>query len=166
MSIASADIHKAINVVWDVSTLDTLFKALWEDPTSTEFPVLQDQEGTPTQPFAYVVFEQTSSSTVERSSADGNTKREIRDIEVRWNIHARAVDGDGRDAKEIAAYLAEEIMKVFGGHPTVNPTGTMTLDNGKHLITQYINDFGVRTGDDEYQWVLIYNMRVDVPVAV
>jgi len=55
---------------------------------------------------------------------------------------------------------------VFGGHPTVAATGAIILTNGKHLITQYQNDFGIRIDDNEYQWVVEYLFRIDVPVAV
>ena len=75
-------------------------------------------------------------------------------------------EDDARTAKEIAAYLAEEIMKVFGGHPTVVPTGMVALDYGNHLITQYVSDDGVRTGDEEYSWLVSYLFRLDVYVTI
>ncbi len=166
MSVASADIHKAVNTVWDASTLDASFKALWDaDVDTTEFPVLHDQEATPEQPFPYCVYEISSSSTTDRMSGVGSTIREIRDVSWVFHIHAREVDGDGRTAKEIAAELAEEVMKVFGGHPTVAATD-LSLDNGGFLISTYQNDMGIKTGEDEYQWNVIYIFKVDVPVAV
>jgi hypothetical protein len=167
MSIASADLIKAINTTWDASTLPTSFQALWpSDSQNTEFFELYDQEAPARQPFPYAATEETGSVTVNRMSKETNDLWEVRDVEVRFNVYATDVSGDNRTSKEIAAYLAEEIMKVFGGHPTVNPTGTITLDNGNHLITEYQNDFGVRTADDFFQWVVIYLFRIDVPVAV
>lgn len=163
--IASADVHKAVNAVWDASTLDATFKALWANSTD-EFPVLHDQQAAPSQPFPYAVLEQTSSLTQARMSGGVAALREVRDLTVTFHVHARAVGGDARTAKRIAADLAEELMKVFGGHPTVAPTGAVALDNGKHLITTYQNDFGVWTGDDEYRWTVEYQVRVDVPVMV
>jgi len=164
--IAIADFCKAMNTAWDASTLDATFKALWSDPTDTEYPVLNDEEALGDQPWPYVVLDQMSQSTSSRMSAEGLANREIRDVLVRINIHAKAIDGDSRTAKGIAAYLAEEVMKVFGGHPTISPTAEITLDNGNFLITQFQNDFGIRTGPDEYQWVVTYLFRLDVPVAV
>jgi hypothetical protein len=167
MSIASADLIKAIHTAWDASTLSTTFQALWpSDSQNSEFFELLDQEAPGGQPFPYAVTDETTSVTVNRMSGGVTSLREVRDIEVRINVFATDVDGDNRTSKEIAAYLAEEIMKVFGGHPTVNPTATITLDNGNHLITEYQNDFGVRTADDFFQWVVIYLFRIDVPVAV
>ena len=104
--------------------------------------------------------------TTRMSFGGANRIREIRDVSVVFRIHARTVDGDSRTGKEIAADLAESITEVFGGHPTTNPTGTITLDNGNHLITDLLRDYGVRTGDDEWQWTLDYRFRLDVPVAV
>jgi len=162
VSIATADLHEAINTAWDASSLNTLFQNLWSG-YETEFPVLHDQEASPGQPFPYVIMEQTSTNVVTRMSTSVG-KREIRDIECTFNVQARAISGDSRTAKEIASYLAEEIMKVFGGHPTSAPSGTITLNSGNHLITQYLNDYGVRTGDDEYQWTIEYRFRLDVPI--
>ena len=166
MSIASADLLKAINTAWDASTLDATFKALWAaSVTDSEWVVLEDQEAMAEHPFPYVVFEQTEGTTTDRMSGGASAIREIRDVPVSFRVHAREISGDSRTAKEIAAYLAEEIMKVFGGHPSTAVTGTMTLTNGNHLITQYQTDYGVRTSDSEYQWTLNYLFRLDVPVA-
>jgi len=168
MSVGTADLYKALNVAWDASDLDDLFKALWLPAAviADEYPVLNDQEGLGGQPWPYVVIDEVGSSTVSRMSYGPDSLYEIRDVEVRFNVHARDIESDSRGAKEIAAYLAEEIMKVFGGHPTVNPTGSMALDNGDHLITQFQNDYCIRDGDDEYMWIVQYLFRLDVPVAV
>jgi hypothetical protein len=165
MTVGMADLHKAITSAWDASTLEVTFNALWS-AASTEFFALNDQDAPGNQPFPYVVMDQTNSNTIDRMSSCDNRIREVRDVEVRFNIFAREIDGDSRSSKAIAAYLAEEIMKVFGGHPTTNPTGTITLDNGNHLITTYQNGFGIKVDEDICQWVLVYIFRLDVPVAV
>lgn len=167
MTIASADLHEAINTAWDASGLDAVFQSLWSVTVdATQFPVLHDQEASPQQPFPYVVMDQSKNKTTSRMSDVGALgRREIRDVTVRFNIHAQDVSGDARSAKEIAAYLMGKLMEVFGGHPTTAGTGTIVLTNGNHLITQYQNDWGVRTGDREYQWVVDYMFRLDVPVA-
>ena len=167
MTVGSSDLLKAINSAWDVSTLDATFKAYWDDPTETEFYVLNDQEAPGQQPWPYVVMDQPDDVLVERHSADGDSiKREIRDVEVRFNVHVEVDAGSTKSAREVASDLTAAILAVFGGHPSTSPTGTITLDNGKHLITQYQTDYGIRTGDDEYQWVVVYLFRVDIPVAV
>ncbi len=165
MTVASADLHKGVIAVWNASGLDALFQALYNAGVdSSEFTVLNDQEGAPGQPFPYCVFQQSLGLTTSRMSGPGACLREIRDTPWDFKVHAKAVSGDSRTPKGIAAYLVDEIMKVFGGHPTINPTD-LSLDNGNFLITQYQNDFGIRTGDEEYQWNLSYIFRLDVPVA-
>ena len=163
MAAGTADAAKAFNTAWEASTLNTTFSDLWS-ASSDEYPVLNDQEAIGNQPFPYVVMDPMASVTTDRMSGDTDSIREIRDVEIRLTIHARERSGDSRSAKEIAAYLAEEIMKVFGGHPTVTPTASMSLDNGNYLLMTFQNDFGLRTGDDEYSWVIVYNARLDVPV--
>lgn len=167
MSVSTADLLKALNTAWDASSLDATFKALWgAEFVATDYEVLHDSEATPGQPFPYCVLESSAPGTVARMSGGIDALREIRDIPLIFNIHASTVTGDSRTAKEIAATLAEEVMKVFGGHPTQAPSGVITLDNGNHLITEYQNDYGIRTGDEEYQWRIDYLFRLDVPVMV
>lgn len=166
MSVNAADLAKAVNAAWDASSLDSLFRALWASSAdASEFPVLHDQLAGGGQPFPYCVFEQSASSTSDKMSHDATTLQEIRDVPFNFRVHAREIGSDSRSPKEIAAYLAEEVMKVFGAHPTQSPAA-LTLDHGNFLISIYENDYGLRTGEDNYQWVVSYLFRVDVPVAV
>ena len=166
MTIASSDIAKALNSVWDASTLDVTFKALWSAAAlAAEFPVLHDQVAGGEQPFPYCIFEMQTGNTNSRMSGESNSIREIRDVPVNFRIHAREIASDVRTAKGITSDLAEEIMKVFGGHPTVAPTG-LTLDNGYCLQSQYQNDYSVRESEDLFMWVISYIFKLDVPVMV
>jgi hypothetical protein len=152
--------------VWDASILDALFQALWAatvDPT--EFPVLHEQSAGGGQPFPFCVFDVPAGLTTDRMSKGVNDVWEIRDVDLNFRIHTTDVEGDARTAKEIGAYLAEEVMKVFGGHPTQPPTD-LVLINGNHLITTYQNDFSLREGEDNYQWTISYTVKLDVPVMV
>ena len=167
MTVASVDLCKAINTAWDASTLNDTFKALWDDPLESEFYVLNDQESPAEQPWPYVVMDEPVVQIVERQSGGENKiKRRIEDVIVKFNVHAEYDSGDTKSCKQVASELAEEIMKVFGGHPSTAPTGTITLDNGNHLITKIQSDTGIKTGDDEYQWILEYLFRLDIPEAV
>jgi len=164
MSISTAALHKAIMTVWNDSGLDTTFKALWPSGTETsQFYTLHDQEASPGHPWPYAVFDQMAVSVVNRMSDDSNRK-EVRDTTFAINVYAREVVGDSRTAKAIAATLVEEVMKFFGGHPTESPSD-LVLENGNYLITQYLNDFGDRIGDEEYRWMVVYSIRTDIPVA-
>ena len=162
------DLCKGINRAWDASSLEATFKSYWNDPTESEFYVFNDQEAPAEQPSPYVVMGQPMQGPPSRQSGGGvaTKKRETRDVEINFNVHVE-IDADGAySAKELAGDLAGKIMAVFGGHPTISPTAVIALDNGEHLITQYQNDYGIKTGNDEYQWVIVYLFRIDVPVAV
>lgn len=169
MSVGNADIAQAINAVWDASTLDSLFMALWSDPTETEFSVLHDvgpiEKAGGAQPFPFCVFEMSPPLIRSTSVGDTNHVRRIMDVPINFRVHVRDIESDSRTAKEIAAYLAEEIMKVFGGHPTQAPTA-LTLINGNHLLTLYQNDYSVPESDEHCQWIVSYLIRADVPEAV
>lgn len=168
----SADFLKAVNNAWDASGLNAIFMALWP-VNESNFPVLHDQEAAPGQPFPYCVMEMGNPRVVTRMSKTAQAKWEIRDVTCQFKVHTRLKPDpdqsndptDTRSPKEIAAYLVNEILKVFGGHPTQAPT-TLTLDNGNFLIAQYDTDYPTRTGDDEYRWTVSYNFRLDVPVMV
>ena len=163
MNVGQADLLKSINVVWDESTLDATFKALWPAaPDGDDFPVLHDAEAIGEQPWPYCVFEIQPGMVSDRMSKGASDLWAIRDVPATFKIHAAEVDGDVRTAKQIAAYLAEEVMKVFGGHPTVAAT-PMTLDNGDHLVTLYQNDFPMREDKDRWMWTVNYVFRIDVP---
>ena len=167
MTIAGADLRKAIAAAWDGSGLNALFQSYWPaDRPPAQFPVLHDQEASPGQPYPYCVLDQTTSGTTDRMSGGVNALREVKDVTMRFNIYAQSDSGLGKSADEMAADLMEEVTKVFGGHPTVAATGAIALDNGKFLIATLENDFGIRIGEEEYQWALVYKFKVDVPVAV
>lgn len=164
-AVATADLHKAIARVWAASTLNAQFQAL--RPTTDQNPVLCDGEAAPGQSLPYCVMEQEKGETVARMSGHSVLENhEYRDIPWEFRIYARSVDGDSRSSKQIAADLAAEVLKVFGGHPTVPPTGVITLDSGEHVRTQYQHDTASRIGDDEWMWTIRYEFEVDVPVAL
>jgi hypothetical protein len=111
------------------------------------------------------VYKIEPGTTAGRMSFRGTgVKRYTQEIPLRFTVHARK-ESDGRTAKRIAADLAEEVMKVFGGHPSTTPTA-LTLDNASHLNTQFQNDFGLREEDEVYAWQINYLVTLDVPVAV
>jgi len=161
----SSELHEAVNTVWVASSLDADFNTYWDAGEDSEHNVLNDGDAGKEIPFPYCVFTIEAGSVQSRMSGEGAGKQLIQDVPVQFTIHAKLIDGDTRTAKEIAADLVEKVMKVFGGHPTVSPE-PLVLDNAKHLITQFISDFGWRGDDDIYSWIINYNVRLDAPVAV
>lgn len=161
----AGELHKAINDLWDSSSLDNEFKSLWDSSISAaDFVVLHDQEASPGQPFPYCIFEQSKRSKPERMSAGSAGLAEIAEVPWEFRIHARTIAGDSRTAKEIANELTDKIMEKFGGHPTIAPQALM-LTNGCVLSVTYDNDYGIRTGEDEYEWRLQYIIKVESLVA-
>jgi hypothetical protein len=51
VTVASADLLKALNAAWDASGLTDVFQTYWDAADRAEYPVLNDQEGTPGQPW-------------------------------------------------------------------------------------------------------------------
>lgn len=163
MSVGAADIAQAVVALWDTAVgLDGQFTQHWASSDVGNYPVLHDMEAGPQQPFPYCIFMLPALEVTTRMSGIETERREVREAPLEFHVQAKATDDD--DAKTVAAGLVDAIMARFGGHPEDTP-GTMTLAHGSVLIAQYTTDFGVRTGDDEYQWNINYILHVDVPVA-
>jgi hypothetical protein len=165
--IGLADFYKTIAVAWNAANLDAPFTAYWSIPNRLTFTVLNDHMAEGAQPFPYCVLRVEEGKTETRmTSGTHNVKREIRRLPVRFTVHARDM-ASGKSAKLIAAELAAEITKVFGGHPTEPPRiDGRAMDNGHVLIAQYQGETAVREGTEVYGWVVRYFMTLDVPVRV
>ena len=166
MSVAIADLWTAINRAWDASDLNEHFRSFWPSTVTTaDYPVLHDQEATPHQPFPYCVLTMEKPRTITRMTGNKRGKKqEMRDVLVTFAVQA---DTSGTNsAKQMASALVENVMKVFGGHPSFAPSQPITLSSGGHLITQYQSDWCERTQVYKYQWSVTYLFRVDVPVMV
>lgn len=166
MSVNAAALHAAIKATWDTANLDNSFTALWDSGIdASEFTALNDTEGAPQQPWPYCVFQIAAGGVDTRMSGHDATERhEIRSLPGTFTVYAHSIDADSRTPKEIAAAMAEAIMKIFGGHPTQAPSA-LTVANGGALPTQYETDFGVRVDDDNYQWTINYLFRIDAVLA-
>lgn len=166
MAVAAADLVKAVNTLWDASRLNEEFNQHWDAEDVAGYPTLNDGEATPGGPWPYCVYEQgASDTTVRMSSLSSNLKLEIHDVPWTFRVHAKIVDGDASTAKQVTADLVEEILAVFGGHPTEGPQ-PLVLDHGNFLLSQHQTDYCIRTGDDEFMWIITYIFRVDIPVRI
>lgn len=165
MSVMSAELHQAIVTTWNASGLNAIFKTYWETTRTADYTVLNDQEAGPAQPFPYCVFQADQGNTTTKMSGRDNRKQrfEIRDVPVEFRVHTRSMKS-GLTAKKIAAILMEEVTKVFGGHPTVEPQ-EVALTNGAVLKATFGADVGIRDGDQNYKWHIRYTFTLDVPVA-
>jgi len=164
MSILSAMVSKAVKDLWDAHGLEWEFKKYWTLDDRDFDVALNDTEGGPEQPHPFCVFEQEPGSVETRMSGDTSStvNREEHIIPFQFRIHAKR--SENNTGKEIAVRLMEFVIMKFGGHPSVKAK-KMTLDNGFVPYTQLVNEFGARTGDEEYQWTINYNIHIDTPVA-
>jgi len=161
---AAIDLHMAIVSVWNSQNLDSHFTSYWDSGETDLSLVLHDQMATPGQPMPYCLMDIGIPFTVNRMSCGADTISEVRDFPIKFSVHARYKPSvSSKSPKDIASDIVEEILKVFGGHPTVKPQA-LTLASGEHLITTYENDYGMRTGEDEHAWLINYRARVDIPV--
>jgi len=163
------DIEKGLVRVWDDEALDAHFSQYWTTGQSDEFLLLNDTEAPGGQPFPYCNFSVSSGATTSRSSAATTGRanvriQEIRQHPIQFQIYARNIINVG-NAKRVAAAMAEEVMRVYGGHPEYSPK-VWDLDHGGILLCQYQNDFGARMPEDEHLWTINYQLTADVPVSV
>lgn len=163
-SAGSAQLHEALITLWNASGLNALFEAFWTAAQIVDHVVLNENQASPGNAFPYCIYNITAATTISRDSGhDSVEKHEIRDTPLEFRIHAQS--SGGLTAKRIAADLAEEVIKIFGGHPTVAPTA-MTLTNGGVIFNQYQNDFGLPDEDDNHLWMINYIPRIDTPMMV
>lgn len=163
--ITTAGFHEAIAAAWDAHGLEGVFNQYWTAAQRAEYPALHEQEAVPTAPMPYCIFEQEPGDVSVRMTGYGQyARQEINVIAFTLKVYARTLTGSGKSAKAIASELIDELMARFGGHPTATPI-ELTMDHGQVINMQYVNDYSLRLGDDEYAWVLAYNAYLDVPVA-
>ena len=166
MAIGSADVAKAMLATWNSSGLNAIFQAYWSVAERAEFPVIHDEEAGPAQPWPYCVFRTEEPETTGKMSAGPaipTGRYETRESPWEFRIHGRTIPG--KTGKTMASELMEEVCKVFGGHPTVAPTGSPTLDNGNILLVIYKTDFSMRDSETEYTWHIKYVVQTDIPQA-
>lgn len=164
MSIAAADVHKAVAALWESGGLNTAFQAFWSVADRSSFLSLNDGKAAPGTPYPYAVFSAPKPVLKERSSGEGaGGKMQVMDHP--WSFEVYASQTSTKSAKQMASDMVVSILAVFGGHPLTSPSD-MPLDNGTMLIAQYQDDWGERISDEIYKWTVNYNLRVDSPLMV
>lgn len=166
MSTGVADIHVAINALWEGSGLESLCKSYWTgetDKIASDFQALQDGDQTPLPPFPFCTYDLTKPRTVARMTHGASEKREVRDAVLTFHVWAKQTAT--KSAMGMATLIVEEITKVFGGHPTV-ACQPIVLVNGDCLQTTCQGDQYERVEGQRCHGVLDYKLLLDVPVAV
>ena len=165
MTIGAADIHKAVAALWESSGLNTLFQSYWSTADRSLHASLNDGEASPGIPYPYCVFSGGKPNVRSRMSPTTLSSANRQEVEHPWTFDVYAKQTPTKSAKELASDLAAEILEVFGGHPTEEPSD-LSLDNGWVLNCQYQNDWGERQDDQVHKWTVEYNIRADVPSMI
>lgn len=161
---ATTDLHRAIVAVWN-DNLDEVFKTYWAEADKSVYLTLNEGEASPGTPAPYCIFEQTSSTFVNRMSGTesaAESKRMLGEYLITFRIHTTALTTTEQTAKEIAADLLDALMQSYGGHPTATPKRELMCEYNV-LNMQYRNDYSMRTGDNEHLWTIEYAATLDVP---
>lgn len=156
---------RAVIVLWDDAGMNNKFNQHWDSADREDFPALHESSATPGQPFPYCLVEIQALDVQERMSGGGSgNKFETRDFPLTFRIFA--LPTANQDARQVAGDLAEEIIKIYGGHPTASPDALPLQGMSGALVTQYESDFSVALDDEVCQWSINYNVRIDAQVAV
>lgn len=163
--MVTAQLHRAITEAWDGSELDWLFKQRWAESDRASFSSLNDGEAAPGTPFPYCVMVQGGGTVINRMSGHSALERHyIQDVP--WTFDVYAASNETESAKNVARTLAEQVLRVFGGHPDPASSHRVLLfDTGRHVLTQYQRDYGMREAEDVHRWAVEYIFRIDMPVA-
>lgn len=166
MTVGLAGFHKAVATLWDGSGLDAAFQTYWPSGASSKFVVLNETEAEAAQPFPYCIFETDEKSVKTRMSSNTseNKQFQIHEVPTTFKVYANAKSGSS--AKQIATDLVEEILKVFGGHPTTESPAAdgISMDHGCILQFKYQTEQSVRQGTEEHMCSVRYLVDLDVPV--
>ena len=148
-------IDEGIAARWDASGLDATFRAEWDD-SQADYQPLNDEEARPQTPTPYCVYEKGTPNIVEHhtGAASGGEHQQIQEIPIQFTIHAQSTASES--GKLIAKRMAKEVMTAFDPG-----TDILTIDPDCHIITYRGPDFDVRTGDEEWAWVILYDILID-----
>lgn len=134
---------------WDATGIEQAVKDLRDDPAAP-FSALYDTEAEPNTPFPFVVFTQSSGFNLDRQSpgASSGNARQWRMTRWRFLVYS--------GSKVIAANIADLIMRRF--ESCIICVGTSAG------IVLHDNDWGIRSGRDEFSWVVDFQIRYDAEI--
>lgn len=152
-------LDEAIVTRWNDKSLDARFRDYWQDSTATDYQPLNDGEARPTPAGPYCVFEIDEGVTLQRhTGTTATTKNDLYSIPIRFRIHAKSgtFSGGAKSGKEVCVILAKLVAAAFDP-----AAGILAMHPDHHVYTLRQPDFNVREGDEEWVWVLPYDIVVD-----
>ena len=148
----------AINQRWDDAGLDTTIKLEWPaaDRLIDKYQALNDGFARPKPPGPYVVYEKSIPVVMAHMSGHTAAQREdqLQQILVAFRIHAKSTAAES--AKSICIRLAKEVAEAFDPN-----TAPWEMADDKIVIVKRGPDFHAREDDDEWVWVLQYDVLID-----
>jgi hypothetical protein len=166
MTVGALELHAAVVALWNNSELDWACKQYWETSKVARWPSLGESMLGPECPFPYATFTIGDFEVISRTTGLAvGIKRAIRSAPLTFTIYAKQLPANARTAKTIAASILDQLLQVFGGHPTVRPQ-RLECVHSHFLNCQYETDYGMTVEDDVYQHVVSYRLMVDSPIGI
>jgi hypothetical protein len=146
-------VDKRLIDLWNASTLNTDFRARWQQKTNTSYLVLHEDEAEPSPAGPYCVYSIAEPRIV--GHATGYTKDsefQLQDIDIDFRVQAQ---GDTRETgKEKVIKLAKLVASVYDDAEwDIFPDG--------HVSTTKQPDFGGKEGKESYVWVVPYTLQIN-----
>ena len=151
-------LDEAIGLRWEDAGLDTIIRNEWpeSDRLLTKYQPLSDQFARPTPSGPYVVYEKSIPVVMAHMSGHTGAQREdqLQQILVAFRVHATSTAAES--AKSICVRIAKKVAEAFD--PDTSP---WEMNDDKMVIVKRGPDFHSREGDDEWVWVLQYDVLID-----
>lgn len=183
MASGSGEVRRAIIDRWNESNLDDGYTQWWtQEQIDASIALTLDPPPAGT-PFPSCALDFDPGRVVSRMSSDSDFKREVREYRIAFKVYSlnfspAVLEALGHEVgdpniptvAELAQERIEDIIRVYGGHPTESPL-PLTIQNGNVLQVRYDSDAIKELYDSENTsigiiWRAEYSIWVDVPVAV
>jgi len=159
MTHGSWNLDEAIVRRWQAANLDATFRATWTDPVATAdqtYTPLNHQQARPEPPGPYATYNVGEPAPPgHQTGKTSTTEHQILQYPLTFQIHAKTnaeASGKlrGRD-------LARKVAEAF------DPDQAIAIDDGDDCWIQSIRqpDNCLRLGDDEWVWILRFEIWVD-----
>lgn len=148
-------LDRAINARWDDRGLDARFRDYQQDVDAVEYEPLNDTEARPTPPGPYCVYEKGTPTVLGHSGGTTpTTERQYLRVPLQFTIHAKSTAT--ASGKEIVTTLAKLVAAAFDPE-----NEALCMEPDAHVNTFRGPDFCIREGEDEWAWVLMFDVEID-----
>lgn len=153
------NVERAIVARWRDAGLNERFRAEWDNPANANYEPLNDGEARPTPPGPYCVYNLgVPRKTSSMSGKTSDTTIEVSAVPLEFRVHA--VTSGRESGKSRAARLAAYVAEAF------DPATPLDICGDSWVQTSRTADNALRLGDDEWVWVLIFEITFEATYAV